>query len=147
RIAFSRTVWLEGIGSLRRLINPCWNVVGNQFYKLDCHQIPGDQQYGDSATCSCKGPGSNIDIATIAQDISLYPNPASGLAGLEFELLQAHDVQIDVIDLKGRIIQKRAISLGPGSHRIHLSYIDHSGLYLVNLRIGNASWNEKLLVR
>lgn len=69
---------------------------------------------------------------------NLYPNPTSDLLRVEFDLLQPAAVQLQVIDLQGRVLLSQpARQLGSG---IQLEEVPVAGLptgtYLLQLRIG-----------
>lgn len=139
--------WVEGIGSMYRLINPCWNMVGNIQTTLICFTRDGELQYGDSATCNCKGPGSSIEQQnTLIKQATLFPNPTNTQSKLTFELLQSQSVQYSLSDIQGKLIQEKTLKLGPGQHDVLIKRLQEAGVYMVELRVGEENFTEKLIV-
>ena len=86
-----------------------------------------------------------IDESSLSEDvevakISVYPNPTSGFAIVEFEALQEHSL-LKIADLGGRIIKTFDLSAGTESVRLDLRDLP-SGVY--TLMIGNTT--KKLIV-
>jgi hypothetical protein len=62
------------------------------------------------------------------------------------------NVQVQVVDITGRIIYKRAFkNLSSGVQHLDLNYIDlenpHSGIYILSIRGDEFSYSEKLLIK
>ncbi len=82
------------------------------------------------------------NIATLA----VYPNPATDVVNLAFDLLEAAPVQVSVYDMLGRLqMQLPLENLLAGSHQKQLE-VRHlpDGIYLVNIASGNQRVMRKL---
>lgn len=80
-------------------------------------------------------------------NVNIYPNPASSLIYLEFELLNNAETQVEIVDLSGKqilILDKENFEAGKNKKSINISSIS-SGSYIVNLKLdGKLSKSEKL---
>ena len=75
-----------------------------------------------------------------------YPNPFNPSTMISFDLVESDKVSLNIFDLTGRqvasLINKVMI---PGTHQISWNPTQiSSGVYLVNLVIGNTSLNQKI---
>ncbi len=80
---------------------------------------------------------------------SVYPNPASDVAKVNFKLTTPSSVSLNIVDVQGRIIeQQNAVVYATGSHQIVLDCKSLSkGFYFVNLTIGNKVITQKLVIK
>ena len=81
------------------------------------------------------------------------PNPAKSVATWAFALPRASDVQVDVYDVGGRLVQNLATGVrAPGNGEISWDLRDHSGrqvdagVYFVKARFDQIYWTKRLLV-
>lgn len=79
----------------------------------------------------------------------LFPNPASGQAGLRFVLNRQSDLTVEVYDASGRLIHSHFTpDLAPAEHNITIPVSQFpQGLYLVRSRIGNQVAVKELVVQ
>lgn len=93
--------------------------------------------------------GVGIDEAAEAvQALSVFPNPVSDIATVQYDLMQSSEVSIEVIDLLGRTNYfENAQALNPGSHQhtIDLSSL-RSGIYLLRLNVDQQVHMHKFVV-
>ena len=82
------------------------------------------------------------------QEINLYPNPNNGQFIISFFCENSKDVTIRIIDLDGRITETYNIQryTGPFSKAFDLSNFA-SGLYIINIRIGDISYQKKVFIQ
>ncbi len=82
------------------------------------------------------------------EGLAVYPNPAKGTAMVTFEMPEAAEFQIRVIDLSGRALQvQRYGKLLAGEQVLPLSLEGlRPGLYLLQLEAGQASGTMKIVV-
>lgn len=75
-----------------------------------------------------------------------YPNPFNGMTVIPFTLERHGDVNLQVFDLRGRLVRHEQLSaLTPGTHQIHFSGEDlESGVYLMRLSTGNQAQVQKV---
>ncbi|MBD80969.1 MAG: PKD domain-containing protein [Crocinitomicaceae bacterium] len=79
---------------------------------------------------------STSDVSLSLYDINLYPNPSYGNITLEYTFQQAHDLKIDIYDLKGKLILEFNEGVKQaGNHQIFLTTNNiEQGMYLVKIR-------------
>jgi hypothetical protein len=97
-----------------------------------------------------------FDIISGVEDLfdekgfSLFPNPASDLLQLNYSIDQPSDVQITIVDAKGRAVMissETAVSAGSKSLSIDLQQHNFvSGVYVLNIRLNNENINRKVTV-
>jgi hypothetical protein len=82
------------------------------------------------------------------EGLAVYPNPAKGTAMVTFEMPEAAEFQIRVIDLSGRALQvQRYGKLLAGEQVLPLSLEGlRPGLYLLQFEAGQASGTMKIVV-
>jgi len=77
----------------------------------------------------------------------IFPNPAKNNAILEIVLQSNSNVEVSVVNLMGQVIQTSSTSGQLGSNSISLDLNNISkGIYLVHVKIDNASSTKKLIV-
>jgi hypothetical protein len=78
---------------------------------------------------------------------SLFPNPADNLVNVRFELNEAQDVEIAVVNMVGqRMISKKVD--GEFSNQVSLDIASlNAGVYFVQIQAGNSTKTEKLIIR
>jgi PKD repeat protein len=92
---------------------------------------------------------SNISDPEAFFGVKVFPNPAENKTNVQLSLLTTENVQISVHDLTGRIISTFNVgSLPAGEHNIpiELSTIHRSGLYIINISIGDYQLSKSLSV-
>lgn len=93
---------------------------------------------------------STVGVKNIASkgssSISLYPNPVIDELQLSYESIQAKTLQVEIIDLQGRVLHREVISNQNGSNHaiIPLSQLG-KGLYLCRMQYGDKSETIKFL--
>lgn len=87
------------------------------------------------------------ELSHILSNFELYPNPANGQANINIHLKSVENISLQILDLSGKVI--RTVNYGQlnGSYilPIDLSGIN-SGMYIVNMWIGNQTITEKLVI-
>ena len=79
-------------------------------------------------------------------DATLYPNPNAGEFSLQLEALEALDLQLEVIDVMGRIVAQQELDLAAGSTNIPLQFDLAYGQYYLKLSNGNRMQAIKFVV-
>ncbi|MBC7775499.1 MAG: T9SS type A sorting domain-containing protein [Phycisphaerae bacterium] len=95
-----------------------------------------------------KGSVGTKDIAAFASDIKLYPTMTSDRATLEMNLVNAADLQVDIIGLDGQYFGQQVnekASAGQQSFTLTTSQLP-VGFYFVRIQVGDAVTAEKLIV-
>jgi hypothetical protein len=79
-------------------------------------------------------------------EVKLYPNPTSGLVGLEYNSEVASEVTVYVADITGRVMQIVATQAEIGYNYQELDVSDlPSGVYLITLEVNGERMNMRLL--
>jgi len=88
------------------------------------------------------------DLANIAKNISVYPNPAMEVVNVAFELSGNQLVEIVITDLVGRRVKtlKKGI-LNKGKHvlTVNREELQGAGIYLININIEGNSVIRKVI--
>jgi len=80
---------------------------------------------------------------------AVHPNPVENQATLAFTLTSAEKVEISVINLQGKTVKVMPLAeYGSGQHTVVLDVSDlPAGLYNVQLKAGEKSFNQKIAVQ
>ncbi len=88
------------------------------------------------------------EIAAI-ESLSLYPNPSADQITVDFELLTAERISIDIVNLVGKTVLSKDFgqrSTGANRERINLSQLAE-GFYVLNMHVGSESVATKIQVQ
>ncbi len=80
--------------------------------------------------------------------MSLYPNPTQGHLTLQLENLTSGNIQVDIVDVHGRIFYSNRMAVTIGNPKIDLTdAASHlaSGIYLVRINSGSQTQVQKLI--
>ncbi len=90
----------------------------------------------------------NQPVTTAVNNLLVYPNPMNNTGTLALELTEKANVQVRIIDLRGRIVQTMSLGeLQQGKQLITLNVNDLStGTYIINAQIGNDNKSTRLVV-
>ncbi|MEO0468830.1 MAG: T9SS type A sorting domain-containing protein [Bacteroidota bacterium] len=93
------------------------------------------------------GTGFRVGIGDLLNgDIKLYPNPGKDIFNLEMEQPLSADAQVQLVSLDGKVIYQNRLTAGSSRYEIDLRQ-QASGLYLLRLSTGDASWTQKLMIQ
>ena len=107
-------------------------------------QLTGEVLQSAFATYTTSGTD---EMEANAKYISLYPNPANDVAGVELDLMQTSDVEIHVVNSLGQTVLTQAQTLDAGVQQVALPTAAlSSGLYFVNVSVNGASKTLRLNV-
>ncbi len=85
------------------------------------------------------------DVAFAAMDITIFPNPASDMIAVQIGGLVVDNLQVRLMDLSGKVIQKATIKTGST-----IAYFDvqslYEGTYIVQIIHGNNTTAQKVIV-
>lgn len=111
-----------------------------------------DQNINITAVINSKPPpptGVSHDYTNQASFRSVFPNPATERATVNYSLKQSQVVSLTVTDLLGRPV--RTMALGQptaGQHQFELPVNDlPAGLYICALRVGSTTLTQKMVVQ
>ena len=93
--------------------------------------------------------GSGIEeVGNIFENITAYPNPADNYVHLAFNLTNAKDVNVKIVDLLGKVIATENYAGKTGVNMITLNTdLVSKGLYQLVLSAGNATKSLKVMVK
>ena len=78
---------------------------------------------------------------------TLFPNPASDVVNLAFDLSETAQVEISIMDLAGKLMQRFTENGGSGHNTLRWDVSDYpAGMYLVEFRIGDKRYHQKLIL-
>jgi len=89
-----------------------------------------------------------INDGTLESSLTIFPNPASNTATVQFSLSNEENVSINVLNAVGQSVMQQ--QLGALAARAHNQTLDvttlSSGLYFVEIKAGNSSVTRKFSV-
>lgn len=105
----------------------------------------GNNTYIDDINFTGGNVGVN-DIDDLETDFTLFPNPTSGIADVNFTLSKTEKVRLEVKDVLGKTVAVVFDEvLGSGVHKSKLPVLS-SGIYLIDLTVNNKHVVRKLVV-
>ncbi|MFK7806435.1 MAG: Omp28-related outer membrane protein [Saprospiraceae bacterium] len=86
------------------------------------------------------GLTSNINEVVATNDISVFPNPASELLNIEMTILKADELQLDITDVTGKVLQSTELdaAVGKTTYTVDINALP-SGMYYAVLKNGDTS--------
>lgn len=79
---------------------------------------------------------------------SVYPNPASDLVNIDFQLSGTENVKINVSDSQGRVVDVISPAINTGGNHIEFDSNKYApGVYIVKLNVGDKDYFKKLVVQ
>ena len=92
--------------------------------------------------------GVAVQYENLLQDVKVFPNPATDMVTIGFNLNRTTDIRLELVDLQGRIVQqKEHAGLTTGQYNLQLTHPNPSasGYYYVRI-ISNNRINVKPVV-
>ena len=92
-------------------------------------------------------PNSTIEVLNV-QNITIYPNPIQTTFTIQYDLLAAANVNIDILDVNGRVVTSiinEKQTAGEYLLKVNQSDKLNKGIYFVRLRIDGKSTVTKLV--
>lgn len=91
--------------------------------------------------------GINEHVPGTSAKVSLFPNPAKDNVSVTIDLKENSNVAVAVYDLLGRAVKTVNTNAAAGSNTIELDVRGlTTGVYMVNIKAGNASTTKKLII-
>jgi len=109
----------------------------------------GDKVYSATSSASEFNSSSIIDEVSFAQNILIFPNPASDYLNITLNVIQETDVTIDLNDLNGKLIATITLQNAKGEMAQSLSLPKEisKGLYLLSIKSGHSLFTKKVLIQ
>jgi hypothetical protein len=88
-----------------------------------------------------------IDETAFSQGIDIYPNPSSGVFTITVNDLPIGDLNVEIMDARGRILltTRKELNNGNGNIFVNLEDVD-AGIYFVNLISGDKRVTERIVI-
>lgn len=89
-----------------------------------------------------------VDANQLANDVSIYPNPISNNATVNFNLIESNEVSIEMVNAIGQVVSTNnlgILSAGEQNYSLDASNLNN-GLYFINIRVGNSMIVKKVSV-
>ncbi|MEM7656872.1 MAG: T9SS type A sorting domain-containing protein [Bacteroidota bacterium] len=114
--------------------------VGTSFYRIRTTDINGVES--SSRTIQLTREQSQAAL------IDVYPQPATDVLNILLAAPEATTATVQLYDLKGQLIQRMETAIQAGNQELTMGVSDLSqGLYLMNIRLGNRSFQRKIMLR
>ncbi len=93
-------------------------------------------------------PNTVEDVEPYCSELTVYPNPATGYAVVEFTLNKLTKTVVDIYDLNGQLIKTQVDqNLGAGTWQSVIDLADlPNGIYVISLTANREKSNAKLIV-
>jgi hypothetical protein len=111
--------------------------------------LPNNHYYTTAMMAFTRPSGVGIAENTLSSIVNsqLYPNPAKGNASLMINLKDNSKVELKVVNLMGEVVKTSTVDSEAGINTLNVDLSGvASGIYLVNVKIGNTSAAKKLIV-
>jgi thiol-disulfide isomerase/thioredoxin len=80
--------------------------------------------------------------------LNIYPNPAAEMTNVKIGLTEAAVVSMEIIDINGRVVATRNYGMLNGEMILPVNTADlASGIYMVNVRVGDHTESRRLIVQ
>ena len=90
---------------------------------------------------------STDDFAIEGVEMSVFPNPAQDYFIMKVMSELSFDAQINLISIEGQLIESKNVSVTTGENQITTNTSNlASGFYIVQLRSGESTVNQKIFV-
>ncbi len=91
----------------------------------------------------------SVVAAQVSKQLSLepiFPNPFRGSATIEFTIPKMHHVRLEILDIRGRMMQLIAKeTYYPGTHQVAFEFSDHPpGVYFVRMNAGDFTTSRRV---
>ena len=90
-------------------------------------------------------PSLNLREYNILQNLKIFPNPASDILAIRIGGLNNHDLEVKLLDLQGKIIQRNQINKGQTIGYFEIKTIS-SGLYFITFSSNGKNLSKKIII-
>ncbi|MGZ6519068.1 MAG: T9SS type A sorting domain-containing protein, partial [Bacteroidia bacterium] len=107
----------------------------------------GNDAYIDDINLTNGSAGVN-DIAELANNVTVYPNPISTSATVNFNLVESNPVTIEMVNAIGQVVSTTnlgTLNAGTQTYSVNASNLSN-GLYFINIRVGNSKVVKKVSI-
>lgn len=104
--------------------------------------------YTDSVHVEACPPVGVEQLSPLDKGLSVYPNPSKGTVNVAFSMPQTNDAQLQITDMLGRVLFSRQLGNFSGDFNEAFDFQNYgTGMYLLNLRVGNEMLHRKIVIR
>jgi len=144
---FSTAVSHDVNAPVNQLVVPYGNFgTGTYYWRVKSVHSKDESEWSDTRTFNYS---YNVGIGEsgFANNLNMYPNPTNGEVTVEVILENAAAIDMQILDITGRIVYSEAFSLNQGLNTmpINLSFLSQ-GIYIVNFKNSDISLNRKLIL-
>lgn len=103
----------------------------------------------ETAQQACPTAYLSDGLITVPADFtfSVYPNPSTDFANVEFTLTTTSNVQVEVVNTLGQIVYSNNLGDVTGTNKVQINTSDfETGLYMVNIIVDGTLTTERLSV-
>lgn len=129
------------LGAAYAYIDPLENIYQTYYYRIATEDLDGSTEYSGIRVVQ-------RDRSTVTSVLNIYPNPFAGTIHVDVESMGVNEVFVEVMDVLGKRVYAKAITLNDGSNTVTISDLEAGkGLYLVRVTdaTGNLIVAKKLL--
>jgi hypothetical protein len=113
------------------------NPSANSMYRIVETDIAGQQTMSSIVRSSC---------SSIRNEITLYPNPNTGVSALNVSFPEATSITFQVLDIKGAVMQQKQIQLPAGSSTVPVNITNYpNGVYTIAVRYNGEMKTIKMI--
>ena len=100
-----------------------------------------------SAVFKAKGPNVGINEVLAENSVAVYPNPASNLVNVNFNLAQSSEVEMRIYDVTGKVVLSEVNSFANGTNSAILNIESlTNGVYYVDVVSGHSKTTKRLVI-
>ena len=84
----------------------------------------------------------------LANNVTVYPNPISNTATVNFNMVESNDVSIEIVNALGQLVSTTnlgTLATGDQTYSLDASSLNN-GLYFINIHVGNSISVKKVSV-
>ena len=91
--------------------------------------------------------GVEQSSSSIAEQINMYPNPATDFINIDLSLSQSSNVKISIYDIAGKLVRSQQNEMGSGTQNLRISVGNlNAGVYFVQFIMNNEMQDIKRMV-
>lgn len=138
-INFFDLTTIQGAGNSNTLLNYSYTddsyISGIAYYRLKQFDFNGQYEYFNIEAINCKLTDNGFYT---------YPNPTNGVFQLQFNTPLKENAQLEIYDLRGRIVLSKVLQKDINSYSIDLS-THNNAVYFLKLQCNNTIKNIKII--
>jgi lysyl endopeptidase len=131
------------------IVNPRVNLpeYNTMYVKRGSDWFTANERYGFSSSLTIKPLTCLVEIDEFLSEfnVSIYPNPTTGLVSINLGDIEAKNINIEIYDILGRKSEVKEYKESFGEYSIDLSD-KPDGMYIIRIKTGKYVINKKLLL-